>query len=61
MIAGFAAIAFPAEYGRTGIKTFIVNHYRIVYEKDLGGNTPTIAATMAAYDPGRSWRPVDAE
>ena len=39
LVAGFAAIAWPAEYGRTGVMTFIVNHYGTVYEKDLGPET----------------------
>ena len=36
MIGGFALLAYPAKYGDSGIKTFIVNHRGVVYEKDLG-------------------------
>jgi hypothetical protein len=58
MIAGFAMVAFPADYGKTGIKAFIVNHYGVVYEKDLGPNTAKIAAAMTEYDPNSSWKEV---
>ena len=58
MIAGFAAVAFPADYSSTGIKTFIVNHYGVVYEKDLGPNTAKIAAAMMEYNPDPSWKEV---
>ena len=55
MIAGFAMVAFPADYGRTGIKTFIVNHYGVVYEKDLGPKTSKTAAAMTEYNPDVTW------
>lgn len=58
MIAGFAMVAWPADYGKTGIKTFIINHYGVVYEKDLGPNTAKVAAAMTEYNPDRSWKPV---
>ncbi|MBZ0159017.1 MAG: DUF2950 domain-containing protein [bacterium] len=58
MIAGFAMVAFPADYGRTGVKTFIVNHYGVVYERDLGPNTAKIAAAMTEYNPDPSWKEV---
>lgn len=56
MIAGFAMIAFPADYGETGIKTFIVNHYGDVYEKDLGTETAKIGRAMTEYNPDKSWK-----
>jgi Protein of unknown function (DUF2950) len=59
MIGGFALVAYPAEYGNSGVMTFIVNHQGIVYEKDLGPRTSTIAARMTAYDPDKSWRKVE--
>ena len=43
MIAGFALVAFPAEYGNTGIMTFLVSHHGKVYQKDLGPRTVEIA------------------
>ena len=56
MIGGFALIAWPADYGDTGIMTFIVNQQGRVYQKDLGRNTAKIAEKMRAYDPDASWR-----
>jgi hypothetical protein len=58
MIAGFAMVAFPADYGHTGIKTFIVNHYGDVYEKDLGPKTAGIAAAMPEYNSDPTWTEV---
>lgn len=57
MTGGFALIAYPAEYGVTGIMTFIVNQQGIVFQKDLGPDTPKIAARIDAYDPDSSWTP----
>jgi hypothetical protein len=59
LVAGFAAIAWPEEYDRTGVKTFIVNHYGIVYEKDLGPDGARLAARISVYAPDESWDPVD--
>jgi hypothetical protein len=61
MIGGFALVAFPAEYGVSGVKTFIVNHDGIVYQKDLGPNTGTLARQMTRYDPRKTWKPVQGE
>jgi Protein of unknown function (DUF2950) len=57
MLGGFALVAWPAEYGASGIKTFLVSHDGVVLEKDLGEKTGSIAPTMIAYDPDPSWRP----
>ena len=43
MIGGFALVAFPAQYGASGVMTFIVNHDGVVYQKDLGPKTATLA------------------
>jgi hypothetical protein len=59
MVAGFALLAFPADYGSTGIKTLIVNHYGIVYEKDLGKNSATTARAMTEYNPDSTWSEVE--
>lgn len=59
LLAGFAAVAWPEEYGRTGVMTFLVNHYGTVYEKDLGPDTGKIAAAIQAYAPDASWRESD--
>jgi hypothetical protein len=56
MIGGFALIAIPAEYGRSGVMTFTVNHDGVVYSKDLGPETPTVARTIQTFDPDPSWR-----
>ena len=55
MIAGFGAIAVPTNYGHTGIMTFIVNRYGVVYQKDLGENSIEAAKAITSYDPDSSW------
>jgi hypothetical protein len=55
MIAGFALVAWPAEWGNTGVMTFIVNQRGKVYQKNLGPKTPSIAKVMTAYDPDTTW------
>ena len=59
MIGGFALIAWPAEYGVTGIHSFIVSHDGRVFEKDLGPRTVNLAPEIVSYDPDKSWTPVD--
>ncbi len=54
-IGGFALIAWPAEYGKTGVMTFIVNHYGDVYERDLGPETSKLAAVVTEYNPSDEW------
>jgi len=61
MIGGFALVAWPAEYGVTGVKTLIVSHHGVVYEKDLGPQTETLARRMARFNPDPSWHPIDKE
>ncbi len=58
MIAGFAMIAYPAEYGQSGVMTFIVSHNGKVYEKDLGKHSTALAARIATFDPGAGWEEV---
>lgn len=55
MIGGFALVAWPAKYRVSGVKTFIVGASGVVYEKDLGANTATLAAAMTRYDPDKTW------
>jgi hypothetical protein len=55
MIAGFALVAFPDEYGSSGIMTFIISHQGKLYQKDLGPNTDQIARQMTEYNPDDSW------
>jgi hypothetical protein len=59
MTQGFALLAYPAEYGSSGIMTFMVNHDGIVHEKDLGDETSSIAASMTDYNPDASWAPAN--
>ena len=58
MIAGFAVVAYPAEYGNSGVMTFIVNHDGKVFQKNLGANTAAIAKSMKEYNPDSSWTAV---
>ena len=60
MIAGFALVAFPAQYGSSGIMTFVVNHQGKIYQKDLGLKTAEIAEKMKEYNPDSNWEPVQA-
>ena len=53
--AAFALVAWPAEYGESGIMTFIVNQQGRVYQKDLGLKTAKIAAAMKEYNPDKTW------
>jgi hypothetical protein len=55
MIGGFALVAWPAEYGNTGIMTFIVNQQGRVYQKDLGPKTAEAAAAMNSYNLDKTW------
>jgi hypothetical protein len=57
MRAGFAVIAWPVEYGESGVMSFIVSHAGIVYEQNLGPDGAETAETMQAYDPGEGWIP----
>jgi Protein of unknown function (DUF2950) len=55
---GFALVAWPAEYGVSGVMTFIVNQDGVVFQKDLGENTQHLVAAMDAYDPDSTWTAV---
>ena len=59
MIGGFALIAYPAEYGNSGVMTFMVNHAGTVYQKDLGDRTLRIVARIILFDPDQTWKKVD--
>ena len=60
MIGGFALIAYPAEYGNSGVMTFMVNHAGTVYQKDLGTRTESVAKRIYLFDPDQTWKKVDA-
>jgi DUF2950 family protein len=58
MIGGFAVVAYPAEYGNSGVMTFIVNHDGKVFEKNLGPSSASIAKGMKEYNPDKTWTAV---
>lgn len=60
MIGGFALIAWPAEYGNSGVMTFVVNHAGGVYQKDLGKRTDFVAKRLTLFNPDQTWKKVDA-
>ena len=55
LFGGFAVVAYPAEYGISGVKTFMVNHDGVVYEKDLGPQTTALAEKIRRFDPDKTW------
>lgn len=57
MTKGFALIAWPKEYGETGIMTFIVSHTGIIYEQNLGAKTHQQIKKISAYNPSAGWTP----
>jgi len=57
MIDGFGLLAYPARYGDSGVMTFMVDQDGIVYEKNLGADTGTLAPRLGEFDPDGSWRP----
>ena len=59
MIGGFALVAWPAEYGNSGVMTFAVNHQGTVYQKDLGSETARVASSMTSFNPDTTWQRVD--
>jgi hypothetical protein len=58
MILGYALVAYPAQYGNSGIMTFIVNQEGVIYEQNLGKNTVNIAKAMKKFNPDKTWRKV---
>ena len=59
MQAGFALVAWPVEYGESGVMSFLVSHAGIVYQQNLGPDGADIAEAMPAYDPGADWTPAE--
>ena len=59
MIFGHALLAYPAKYGVSGIMTFMVNQQGVLYEKDLGPDTESLAKTITKFDPDKSWTETD--
>ena len=58
MIGGFALVAAPAQYRNTGVKTFMVSHDGVVYQKDLGPKTLELFGLIDRFNPDQTWRPV---
>jgi hypothetical protein len=58
MVGGFALVAFPSNWGKSGVMTFIVNQRGKVYQKNLGPDTMKIAQKMKSYNPDETWTPV---
>ncbi|HET9702087.1 MAG TPA: DUF2950 domain-containing protein [Burkholderiales bacterium] len=58
MIGGFAIVAYPANYGASGVMSFMVSHDGVVYEKDLGKDTPQAAVKLNKFNPGEGWKQV---
>jgi hypothetical protein len=59
MQAGFALVAWPEEYGESGVMSFLVSHAGIVYEQNLGPDGADTAQAMSAYDPDADWAPAE--
>jgi Protein of unknown function (DUF2950) len=58
MVGGFAFVAYPAEYGNSGVMTFVINQDGVLLQKDLGKTTAEIAISMNEFDPDNTWTPV---
>jgi hypothetical protein len=61
MIAGFGLIAWPADYRRSGIMTFLCGHNGEILEKDLGPETAKLASAITVYDPDKTWAPAEGD
>ena len=59
MRAGFSLIAWPEEFGESGVMSFIVSHSGIVYEQNLGPDGAEVAKAMTAFDPDDNWHPAE--
>ena len=59
MVGGFAMVAYPAQYGVSGIMTFIVSHDGVVYQKNLGKGTASVAQAMKSFNPDKSWKKLE--
>lgn len=58
MVGGFAVVAWPAEYGNSGLTTFLVNTNGLIWQKDLGPQTDTLCRAMTTYNPDKTWTQV---
>lgn len=55
LLGGFALIAYPAEYGNSGVMSFMINHEGELFQKDLGARTHDAARSLTSFDPGEGW------
>jgi Protein of unknown function (DUF2950) len=60
MIGGFVLVAYPADYGNSGVMAFMVSHTGTVYQKNIGEDTAARAKAMTSFDPDGTWQKVDA-
>lgn len=58
MTSGFAVVAYPAQYGDSGVMTFIISQNGVAYQKDLGKTTDEVAAAMTEFNPDKTWKPI---
>lgn len=61
MIGGFALVAYPAQYGNSGVMTFIVSHDGAVYQKNFGKDTAKLAQAIKLFDPDKTWKKVETQ
>ncbi len=59
MVAGYGLLAYPADYGSSGVMTFMVNQNGEVFEKDLGEDTAKLASAIDSFNPDETWSPVE--
>ena len=59
MTGGFAFVAYPAEYGNSGVMTFMINQDGVLLQKDLGKTTTETATAMTKFDPDPNWKIVE--
>jgi Protein of unknown function (DUF2950) len=59
MVGGFAFVAYPADYGNSGVMTFIINQDGVLLQKDLGKDTKQVATAMSQFDPDAGWSIVE--
>ncbi|MFZ0592647.1 MAG: DUF2950 domain-containing protein [Bryobacteraceae bacterium] len=59
MTGGFALVAYPAEYGNSGVMTFVINQDGVLFQKDLGKTTTQTATAISEFDPDGSWSRVE--
>ena len=59
LVNGFAFVAYPAEYGNSGIMTFMISQGGVLFQKDLGKTTQQTAEEMTGFDPNDTWTIVE--